>query len=173
LRKLAAVVVFLTVLATPSVIMAQPRWYRGDAPEVTVYIERTRVGATNWAYVRGTGYEWARSARIRVMFVKRCPSRFSCVKVYEGRSSRNQAGWTTLNYDRETDDAWYGTVHLNTRYLTSAATRRKTACHELGHVVGLEHRRSGTTCMRDGFATLHGHPDGTDDATLRRIYATA
>ena len=29
----------------------------------------------------------------------------------------------------------------------------------------------GRTCMRDGFTTLHGHPDGTDYATLRRIYA--
>jgi predicted Zn-dependent protease len=65
----------------------------------------------------------------------------------------------------------YGSLHLNTRYLTSAATRRKTACHELGHAFGLEHRRSGRTCMRDGFTTLYGHPDGTDYANLRRIYA--
>jgi predicted Zn-dependent protease len=57
------------------------------------------------------------------------------------------------------------------RYLTSAATRGKTACHELGHAFGLEHRRSGRTCMREGFTTLCGHPDGTDYANLRRIYA--
>jgi predicted Zn-dependent protease len=37
-----------------------------------------------------------------------------------------------------------------------SSTRRKTACHELGHVFGLEHRRSGRTCMRDDFATLYG-----------------
>jgi predicted Zn-dependent protease len=37
-----------------------------------------------------------------------------------------------------------------------SSTRRKTACHELGHAFGLEHRRSGRTCMRDDFATLYG-----------------
>jgi hypothetical protein len=67
--------------------------------------------------------------------------------------------------------AWYGSLHLNTRYRASAAARRRTACHELGHSFGLEHRRTGRTCMRDGFTTMYGHPDGTDYANLRRIYA--
>jgi predicted Zn-dependent protease len=47
-----------------------------------------------------------------------------------------------------------------------------TACHELGHVFGLDHR-TGRTCMRDGFATMYGHPDATDYANLHRIYAKA
>jgi hypothetical protein len=55
-----------------------------------VYVERTRVGATSWSYVKRSGREWA---------------------------------------------------------------------------------RSGRTCMRDGFTTMYGHPDGTDDARLQRIYA--
>lgn len=83
------------------------------------------------------------------------------------------AAWTTLSYDPETDIAWNGSLHLNTRYLTSAATRRKAACHELGHVFGLEHRRTGKTCMRDGFDTMYGHPDALDYAHLRHIYARA
>jgi hypothetical protein len=29
---------------------------------------------------------------------------------------------------------------------------------------------TGRTCMRDGFGTMYGHPDGTDYATLQRIY---
>jgi hypothetical protein len=48
---------------------------------------------------------------------------------------------------------------------------RKTTCHELGHIFGLEHRRTGRTCMRDGFTTMYGHPDATDFANLRRVYA--
>jgi hypothetical protein len=90
------------------------------------------------------------------------------------------AGWSgfasaslprAADYDPKADIARYGSLHLNTRYLTSSATRRKTACHELGHAFGLEHRRGGRTCMRDGFTTLYGHPDGTDYANLRRICA--
>jgi hypothetical protein len=171
LRRLLAVVTFVATLALPAAALAQPRWYRGSERQVTVYIEKTRVGATNWKYVRAAGAEWGRSGRIQVRFVNRCPSRYYCVKVYEVRSGRNQAGWATLNYDRRTNYAWYGSLHLNTRYLTSAAARRKTACHELGHIVGLDHRHGGRTCMRDGFGTMYGHPDRADFARLQQIYA--
>ena len=171
MRKLVAVIAFLATIALPATALAQPRWHRGAKAQVTVYVEKTRVGATNWSHVKRAGIEWGRSGRLHVAFVKRCPSRYYYVKVYETRSARNLAGWATLNYDPKTNIAWYGSLHLNTRYLTSSATRRKTACHELGHALGLEHRRSGRTCMRDGFTTLYGHPDGTDYANLRRIYA--
>jgi hypothetical protein len=161
------------VTALPATALAQPHWRRGEEAQVTVCLERTRVGAKNWASIKRAGTEWARSRRIEVVFVKRCPSSYYCVKVYQARSSRRMAGWATLNYDPKTNTAWYGSLHLNTRYLTSAAARRKTACHKLGHVFGLEHRRTGKTCMRDGFDTMYGHPDATDYANLRRIYAKA
>jgi hypothetical protein len=171
LRRLFGVIAFLAVLALPAAALAQPRWYRGTPRQVTVYIAKTRVGTMNWNYVKTAAAEWRRSGRIEVRFVRRCPSRYYCVKVYELRSGRNQAGWATLNYDPRTNYAWYGSVHLNTRYLTSAAARRKTACHELGHIFGLDHRRGGRTCMRDGFGTMYGHPDRADYARLQRIYA--
>jgi hypothetical protein len=173
LRKLVAAVVLLATLALPATALAQPRWYRGAKPEVTVFVEKTRVGATNWHAIKLAGIEWGRSSRLRVVFVNRCPSRYYCVKVYDGRWSSNRAGWATLNYDPTTNYAWYGSLHLNNRYLTGTSTRRKTACHELGHAFGLEHRRSGRSCMRDGFTTLHAHPDTTDYANLRRVYAGA
>jgi hypothetical protein len=173
LRKLVAAIAFLAVTALPATALAQPHWHRGEEAQVTVYVERTRVGATNWSYVKRAGAAWARSSRIQLVFVKRCPSSYYCVKVYQVRSARNQAGWATLNYDPRTNTAWYGTLHLNTRYLTSAAARRKTACHELGHIVGLDHRRTGKTCMRDGFGTMYGHPDAADYTNRRRIYAKA
>ena len=173
MRKLVAAIAFLAVAALPATALAQPHWYRGEEAEVTVYLERTKVSDTNWSYIEKAGAEWARSRRIDVRFVKRCPSDYFCVKVSQSRSSSNMAAWTTLNYDPETNIAWSGSLHLNTRYLTSAATRRKTACHELGHVFGLEHRRTGKTCMRDGFDTMYGHPDALDYTHLRHIYARA
>jgi hypothetical protein len=132
LRKLAAVITFMAVLALPAAALAQPRWHRGATAQVTVYVEKTGVGATNWSFVKRAGIEWSRSSRIHVIFVKRCPSKSYCVKVYETRSTRNMAGWVTLNYDPKTNTAWYGRLHLNTRYLTYTAARRKNACHELG-----------------------------------------
>jgi hypothetical protein len=171
LRKLVATLAFLAVTALPATALAQPHWHRGTNAQVTVYVEKTRVGATNGSYIKRAGIEWARSSRIRVVFVKRCASRYYCVKVYEGSTTRPLAGWTTLNYDPKTNTAWYGSLHLNNRYLTSASARRKTAYHELGHAFGLGHRRTGATCMRDGFTTMYGHPDATDYANLRRIHA--
>ena len=170
MRKLLAAAVFIGVVSLPATALAQPRWYRGSSSQATVYIERTRVGATNWSWVRKTGTEWAKSGRIKVVFTGHCPQRWYCVKVYEGRWNSNRAGWATLNYDRRTNYAWYGSLHLNNRYLTNSAARRKTTCHELGHVFGLEHRRSGRTCMRDGFTTMYGSPDRQDYANLQRIY---
>jgi hypothetical protein len=171
-RKLFAIAALLGVMAVPAQALAQPRWYRGNAREVTIYVERTRVGTANWMSIARAGAEWSKSSRIRILFVKRCPSRLYCVKVYEGRWTKPAAGWATLNYDPR-NYAWYGSVHLNNRYLTSAAARRKAACHELGHAIGLSHRSGGRTCMRDGFGTMYGHPDRADYDTLLRIYARA
>jgi pregnancy-associated plasma protein-A len=44
-------------------------------------------------------------------------------------------------------------IRLNTTYLTDNLNRRATACHEIGHSVGLTH--GGTTdCMKSGFNTV-------------------
>jgi hypothetical protein len=72
LRKLVAAVTFLGVLALPAAALAQPRRHRGANAQVTVYVDETRVGATNWSYIKRSGLEWARSSRVHVVFVKRC-----------------------------------------------------------------------------------------------------
>ena len=68
-----ATLTFLAVVALPVTALAQPHWYRGSNAQVTVFVEKTRVGATNWSSVKRAGIEWARSSRIRVVFVNRCP----------------------------------------------------------------------------------------------------
>ena len=58
MRRLVGVVAFLWVLAlAPAAAAAQPRWTGDSASPVTVYLERTSVGATIWAHVRSAGYE--------------------------------------------------------------------------------------------------------------------
>jgi hypothetical protein len=53
LRKLVATLAFLAVTALPAAALAQPHWHRGTNAQVTVYVEKTRVGATNWSYQAG------------------------------------------------------------------------------------------------------------------------
>jgi len=47
------------------------------------------------------------------------------------------------------------TLQLNPNLLTNTVNRRKTACHELGHALGLTHHSSGTYgCMRSGSVSV-------------------
>jgi Matrixin len=170
-KKVLALAVLGAVMAVPAQALAQPRWYRGTASQVTVYFERTRVSNANWEFVRSAGWRWSRSSRIRVVLVAKCPRREYCVKITEGRYNTQWAGRTTLTYDPKTNTAWWGTIKLNTRYLYNRATRRMTTCHEMGHALGLSHRHRGRSCMRASFATMYGKPDATDYKDLRRIYA--
>ena len=62
MRKLVAVITFLAILVLPAAAMAQPRWHRGAKSQVTVYMEKTRVGATNWSYVKRSGIDWGAAA---------------------------------------------------------------------------------------------------------------
>jgi hypothetical protein len=171
-KKLLALTLFLVVALTGGAASAMPRWYRGDARQVTVWFERTHVSSTNWAYVKSAAARWGKSDRIAIRLTTRCPHRNYCVKVYEGRWPSSRAGVAVLNYDPASGYAWYGSIRLNDLWLTSAAARRKVTCHEMGHALGLDHRYDGHSCMRDGFGTMHGAPDGADYARLHARYAT-
>lgn len=46
------------------------------------------------------------------------------------------------------------TATLNPDLLTNANNRRKTACHELGHALGLTHHASGYGCMVNGAVSV-------------------
>ena len=69
LRKLVAAIAFLAVAVLPATALGQPHWFRGEETQVTVYVERTRVDATNWSSIKRAGAQWARSSRIRVVWV--------------------------------------------------------------------------------------------------------
>ena len=62
LRQLVAAIAFLAVALLPATALGQPHWFRGEETQVTVYVERTRVDATNWSYVKRAGAQWARAA---------------------------------------------------------------------------------------------------------------
>ena len=92
LRKLVAAIAFLAVVVLPATALGQPHWYRGEETQVTVYVERTRVDATNWSYVKRAGAQWARSSRIRLVYV--IPEGAGTVNPYE--VDRPGVGWRSL-----------------------------------------------------------------------------
>jgi len=171
LRKLVAAITFLAVLALPAAALAQPRWHRGSrSPGHRVC--REDQGGRHQLVVRQAGRHRVVAQQPHPRHLRQAlPLELLLCEGLRGALDPEPGLLGHLNYDPKTNIAWYGSLHLNTRYLTNASARRKTACHELGHVLGLEHRRTGKTCMRDGFTTMYGHPDGTDFVNLRRIYA--
>jgi hypothetical protein len=142
------------------------RWYRGAAPRSPC--ASSGLGSARPTDPRSSAPAWcgptAAASGSCSSAAARAAGTASTSTTAAGPPTR-RAG-PPFNYDPRTNYAWYGSLHLNNRYLTGSATRRKTACHALG----LGHRRTGRTCMRDGFATMYGHPDATDYANLRALY---
>jgi hypothetical protein len=92
-----------------------------------------------------------------------------CVHVYSGNYG---AGWTgrtsrTLNAAA----TYYSTakVELNNYYSGTEAQRWNTSCHELGHVLGLNHNTSTGSCMYTS-RTSQRYPNGDDYNLVERYY---
>ncbi|MBV7700149.1 matrixin family metalloprotease [Streptomyces sp. TRM70350] len=94
-----------------------------------------------------------------------------CVHAYS--SNYGNTGWTGVTYYRYNASRYFidGSVsmQLNDYYGGTAAQRRNTACHEAGHVLGLGHGTSTSSCMYSS-RTSTTVPNADDFALLPRIY---
>lgn len=58
-------------------------------------------------------------------------------------------------------------IWLN-RSVNSSSDALQTTCHEVGHVIGLDHRSASSSCMT--VAVASGTPDSHDFSTLNGVY---
>ncbi|MGX6607701.1 matrixin family metalloprotease [Micromonosporaceae bacterium Da 78-11] len=127
-----------------------------------------------WPVTTST-YKWNEAKGVDSYYVSSCPSsRLHCVDVREYNADDGNYGVTYLSWS----GVHYTSVRvtLNNRNATNATQRRKTTCHELGHVLGLEHRTVSSSCLRSGNAvTLNISlvPDAHDFTALHDLYAHA
>lgn len=117
--------------------------------------------------VRAAMADWSRTPVVTYRLVAcRAPNReFQIRDGYYGRT-----GWSGYaDWDYALHFTWMH-IKLNSSYGAnfSEARRRKTACHELGHALGLGHRSSGSCLVRGNYP--RHRPDGHDNNYLRRIY---
>src|SRR5579859_7889009 len=114
------------------------------------------VGVDSW-------YRWYTSG---------CPGNGThCVNVYD--RDYGATGWTGLTHFSANSSHYFvdGSVYsqLNDHYSGTAAEHRNTACHELGHTLGLGHATSSTSCMYF-VRTSQIDPSSNDFHLLHQIY---
>jgi hypothetical protein len=148
-----------------------PRWaYNGHTHPQVYFLDHTSsawpvdVTVAKWNDTQGldSWYRW---------YTKGCPdSTVHCVHVYSG--NYGATGWTGLTA-RTVNSSNYITsayIKLNDYYGGTAAEHRSDACHEEGHVLGLNHNTSSTTSCMYYARTSVLYPNGDDFSLLETYY---
>ena len=165
-----AVVAFLALLAP--VLRPVPgalHWER-DGPFDAVVTVVDATGDPAWAKaLRAAAAEWTAGVDHVRLEVRSGPAGCDAgagpatvtVCVHPTRAGSRGA---TFRHAREDDHMDFVVVHM-----ADDTLRRRLACHELGHALGLVHRPSGPSCMVSG--TLAEHPDAEDYRTVTAAHA--
>ena len=124
---------------------------------------------TTWP-VSAAAQEWDRSSRVDIFRVSSCPSGNDyCIPVQQINCVPGLYG-QTIAYDN--GNGHWSRTGFQVNYCdnnTPSSYKRKVACDEQGHVLGLGHRSETTSCLRQGLY-LQSFPDGHDFDMLGTIY---
>ncbi len=117
--------------------------------------------------VRAAIADWSRSPVVTYRLVG-CNAPHREFQIRDGfYGPTGWSGYAKLNYDLHFTSV---PIKLNSSYGAgfSEARRRKTACHELGHALGLAHRTSGSCLVRGDYP--RSRPSRHDYDYLEQIY---
>lgn len=129
----------------------------------------------SWPVTLAT-YKWNEAIGVNSYYENSCPaSNLHCVDVVEYSDNDGMYGYVLFApYDSASHYYTANSVHLNNLLTVSAQQRRSTTCQEEGHILGLDHRASGATCMLlYTNPTYPQYPDSHDFSTLQSLYAHA
>lgn len=148
-------------------------WRHAPGSEITVYFATADL-PRRYADMVATGAQvWSKSPCIEALAVEACPAGANCTTVEAEERSRDRGT------DGETSSVDRDGVRLSSRITLYTALLDKssdngalaTVVHEMGHALGLVHRKQGGTVMNEN---TDDHtdpvPDETDFANLRVIY---
>lgn len=119
-------------------------------------------------------YRWNEAVGVDSYYETTCPgSNLHCVNVREYNFNDGLYGETFF------PNGWDGNEHnyegvwvrLNDYTVNTSTQAQKSTCHELGHVLGLDHRFTDSSCMEQGAAPpISVYPDSHDFSELQSIY---
>jgi Matrixin len=159
-----------TARTWPSSATCFVRWaYNGYARPQVYFIDHS---GSAWPVGRAVT-KWNETSGIDSVYripSSGCPGGgIHCVHVYSGNYG---SGWTGLtSRTLNAAETYYAsaTVKLNTYYSGTEAEHWNTACHELGHVLGLDHNTSTGSCVY-AYRSSQRYPNADDFNLLERYY---
>ncbi|GAB4082756.1 matrixin family metalloprotease [Modestobacter muralis] len=119
-------------------------------------------------------YTWNQSVGIDSFYkYNACgPAGTHCVNVFSGVYNTDWSGATNHNWDPSTGRIIGASTQLNERWARQPDGYRKTVCHELGHVLGMDHNVQDYSCMwANSTEVAHRVPDSDDFNMLATLYS--
>lgn len=146
-------------------------WKRNGAKQVTISFTTNKATPEYKAYIEFAAKTWSKSQCVNVKAVSACPAKGYCVPI-----SFKKSGGDGVEGDySEKHSGGYmksGRIEYYTSELKkdTVPERKSTVLHEMGHAIGLAHRKTDKVVMtgegNDGIIT----PDDKDWQNLRVIY---
>lgn len=98
-----------------------------------------------------------------------CSHAVNCVDATEYSAADGYKGLAWIGFDSNGHPVGTPRVEFNNYYSCTGTCPGWVTCMEIGHILGLEHRSSGSSCMRDN-STLYTSPDSHDFSQLNANY---
>lgn len=139
-------------------------WRRNGAPKVVITFETRNLGADWVAELQKGAAAWNRSACLDVRLVEACQAGTNCVTVSVGD------GEDDGNFDAVESDGFTTGGHIDLLATLTGGERTNVVIHEMGHAVGLAHRRTEGVLMNGDTYDNVFDPDDVDFQNLLVLY---
>lgn len=147
-------------------------WPKPHGEQLVVYFETGDLSERYAGLVGEAAQIWSRSACLNSVAAARCPAEANCVAIREKSSARDNTDGEFSGRDKD-GVRQGGRITLYTRLLDRASDNGAlaTIVHEMGHALGLVHRKAPQDVMNAYTSDdTNPIPDSTDFYNLAVIY---
>lgn len=150
-------------------------WKRQGTSQTTVYFAYGSIPPEYKADVIASAKRWSVSACIEAKAVKSCPKGKNCTTITFKKSGGTNVNGKTRRYfeGKYISEARIALNSVNTKNDAPAKLERlSTIAHEMGHALGLDHRKTPGSLMAGSKNDDYTKPDKIDFQNLRVMYGS-